>query len=493
MTPTVQTPDDEAISARGIDGFVAALHAVVGVSGLILRDEAAPYCKGARYGDGRAVCVVRPSSTEEVSHVVRLCAEHQIQLVPQGANTGLVGASSPDGSGTQIVLSMNRMKKRCEIDPINRTVDADAGLLLHELNDELAQHGLWFPVDLAADPTIGGMVASNTGGTRLLKYGDVRHNLLGVEAVLFDPPGEVVRLGKPLRKDNTGFDLMQMFIGTAGVMGIVTGATLEVAARPRQSVSALLVPSSQDAVTELLVCAESQLGDFLAAFEGISGAALGAALNHVLSLRSPFGAESVPDFSVLIELSSCTAVGQGVDLEALLMGFLERCLGVHLVNAVLGRGEELWQLRHSLSDGARAVGKVIGFDISVRRSDVMRFRREAIELVTRRYPGFQVVDFGHIGDGGLHFNLVWPHALADSLDAQTLQDVRDDIYHLVVEGFAGSFSAEHGVGPHNRAYYLRYTQPVDLRWSAHLQHLGDPRGLCATVDFGPAPRPVSQS
>lgn len=474
----------------GNEPVLEALRAIVGPEGLLLGEESVPYSKGARYGDGRAYCVVRPASTDEVSRVVSLCSTQNVQVVPQGANTGLVGGSSPDRSGTQVILSLNRMRHRCEVDPVNRTVEVDAGVLLHELNDRLEPHGLWFPVDLAADPSIGGMVSSNTGGTRLLKYGDVRHNLLAIEAVLFDPPGEIVRLGKPLRKNNTGFDLMQLFVGTSGAAGIITGATLEVAARPRQTVTALLVPASDDSVAALLTAAEMELGDFLSAFEGISGNALNAALDHVPSLRSPFGSEAVPDFMLLIELSACTSVGQGLNLEALLMRFLEDRLGHELLNAVLGRGEALWHLRHALSDGARALGKVIGFDVSVRRSDVMRFRHAAVNLVADRYPGFQVVDFGHVGDGGLHFNLVWPHSLRRGYDEETVNRMRDDVYELVVETFHGSYSAEHGIGPHNHAYYLRYTAPASLRLSSHLQRVLDPGKLCGTVQLGQPATPL---
>lgn len=471
-------------SSAARETLLDALRAIVGPEGLLLGEETLPYAKGARYGDGLARCVVRPASTDEVSHVVSLCSKDNVQVLAQGANTGLVGGSTPDRSGTQVILSLNRMRHRCEVDPVNRTVEVDAGVLLHELNDRLEPHSLWFPVDLAADPSIGGMVSSNTGGTRLLKYGDVRHNLLAIEAVLFDPPGEIVSLGKPLRKNNTGFDLMQLFVGTSGAAGVITGATLEVAARPRQRVTALLVPASDDSVGALLTAAESQLGDFLSAFEGISGTALKAALEHVPSLRNPFGSEAVPDFTLLVELSACTPVDQGVDLEALLMRFLEDRLGHDLSNAVLGRGETLWHLRHALSDGARALGKVIGFDVSVRRSEVMRLRRAAANLVADRYPGFQVVDFGHVGDGGLHLNLVWPHSLGRAYDEEAVNRMRDEVYELVVKTFRGSYSAEHGVGPHNHAYYLRYTAPAALRLSGRLQRVLDPGQLCGTVQYG---------
>lgn len=467
-----------------------ALRAIVGSAGLLTGEDMAAHVRGARYGDGKAAAVVRPARVEEVAAVVAFCASEGIPLVPQGANTGLVGASTPDGSGQQLVLSLSRLRQRCEIDLVNRTVDVDAGVLLHELNERLEPHGLWFPVDLAADPSIGGMIATNTGGTRLLRYGDVRRNLLAVEAVLFDPPGRLARFGAPLRKNNTGFDLRQLFVGTSGAAGVITGATLDLAPRPRQAVTALLVPHSDAAVAPLLLAAEQQLGDFLSAFEGISRNALQAALHHVPALRNPFESEQ-PEFVLLVEVASAAAPDpQGIEVEQLLLQFLERQLGSTINDAVLGRGNELWHLRHALSDGARALGRVIGFDISVRRGDIMRFRREAAALVSESGLPLAVVDFGHVGDGGLHFNLVWPYQSAERYDAGRVQHLRDTVYELVVSRFGGSFSAEHGLGPHNHACYLEHTPPVTLALSGRLQQLLDPRGTSAAVRLGPAASPA---
>jgi FAD/FMN-containing dehydrogenase len=465
--------------------LLAALREAVGPAGFVVGDETARYVEGARYGGGKALCVVRPAASEEAAAVVALCAAHGVSMVPQGANTGLVGASTPDTSGTQVVLSLDRLRGHCEVDVVNRTVEVDAGVLLHELNDKLEAHGLWFPIDLAADPSIGGMISANAGGTRLLRHGDVRHNLLAVEAVLFDPPGRLVRFGAPLRKNNTGFDLMQLFVGTSGASGVITRATLEVARKPRQSVTCIVVPASDSAVESLLVDAEEHLGEFLSAFEGLSRSALQSAISHVPSLRNPFAGEPLPEFCLLIEVSSCIpAAAGGVDLEGQLLAFLEERLGGVIANAVMGRGNELWQLRHSLSDGARALGKVIGFDIAVRRSDVMRFRREATALIDSCYPQLKVVDFGHVGDGGLHFNLVWPHDAGIAYAPDVVEQVRTEVYDLVVTGFGGSYSAEHGVGPHNHACYLKYTDDDTLALSGRLARLLDPRGLGGRVRFG---------
>ena len=476
-TVAIPSPADAAL--------LASIREIVGPAGLVSDDDMQRYVVGARYGAGQALCVARPGSAQEVAALVALCAARGIRLVPQGANTGLVGASTPDESGQQLVLSLNRLRGRCEVDVVNRTVDVDAGVLLHELNDKLEPHGLCFPIDLGADPSIGGMIAANTGGARLLRYGDVRHNLLAIEAVLFDPPGKLVRLGAPLRKNNTGFDLMQLFVGTGGAAGVITGATLEVARRPAQSATALVVPASDEAVSALLLAAETRLGDFLCAFEGISDNAVDAALRHVPSLRNPFGSAPMPPFALLIEVASTMSASDScVDVEQLLVDFLEQRIGEEITDAVVGKGEELWQLRHSLSEGARALGKVVGFDVSVRRSDVMRLRRQARELVASRYPEVVVVDYGHVGDGGLHFNVVWRTTGPGGYEAQRAEQLRDDLYALVVGEFGGSYSAEHGVGPHNHAYYLKYTPEPVLDLSGRLQTLLDPAAMGGRVRFG---------
>lgn len=470
---------DEAANAT-----FRSLAEIVGTAGLLTGDEMASYLKGARYGQGRAICVLRPATAEQVAQAVRCCASRGLQIVPQGANTGLVGASTPDATGAQVVLSLTRLRQRCIVDAANRTVDVDAGVLLHELNDRLEPHGLWFPIDLAADPSVGGMVAANTGGTRLLRHGDVRHNLLALEVALFKHPGALVRWGRPLRKDNTGFDLKQLLVGTAGAGGVITGATFEVAVRPRQTATALLVPASDDAVSSLLASLEAELGDFLSAFEGLSRNAMEAALLHVRSLRNPLG-NPLPEFALLVELASCGSAAQcGVDLEERLTQFLGDRLGGELSDAVIGHGDDLWRLRHSLSDGARALGRVIGLDIAVRRTDVMRVRREAASLAARHYPMLKLLDFGHVGDGGLHLNLVWPHAETGEKADDLVRRVRDDLHDLVVNRFDGSFSAEHGIGPHNLDSYRRFTPPSALSIAGQLQALLDPQGLGGSVRWG---------
>ena len=464
--------------------IIDGLSALVGQGGILTGDDAAPYAKGARYGAGAALCVVRPASAEQVGEVVKFCAAHSVQIVVQGANTGLVGSSSPDNSGLQLILSTARLNRLCAVDIANRSVTVDAGITLQELNDALAAHAFWFPIDLGANPMIGGMIAANTGGTRLIRYGDVRHNLLSLDVVLFDPPGQQLTLGRALRKDNTGFDLKQLFVGTSGVCGVITRATLEIHPLPQQSATALVVPTSDAAVMQLLTALETELGDFLSAFEGMSANAMRVAVEHMPNARNPFAPEPLPEFAILIELeSSCSLAATGLDLADILNRFLESKLETLISNAVIGNGKDLWRLRHGISDGARNIGKAIAFDVSVPRARIMEFRKTAIDIVSQDFPYLTVIDFGHIADGGVHFNLVWPHAASQAFDAAVVHALRDRIYALVVEQFGGSFSAEHGVGPHNALYYQRYTDASVKRIAGVIKDTLDPAGLCGTVNY----------
>lgn len=467
------------------ESLTQALIPLVGERGVLLGSDTASYEQGARYGHGKALCVVRPASAEEVKAVVQWCMQRQVTLVPQGANTGLVGASTPDESATQIVLSTSRLRSTCEIDVANRSVTVDAGITLQELNEKLEPHGLWFPIDLGANPSVGGMVAANTGGTRLIRYGDVRHNLLALQAVLLNPEADILEMGRALRKDNTGPDLKQLFVGTSGAGAILTRATLEVHRKPQQSATALVVPTSDEAVLQLLQALERDLGDYLSAFEGLSGNAMQAAIDHVPDLRNPFAPDPAPDFAILIELEAASSKAYtGLDLQEALNQFLQDQFEHTIDNAVIGNGHELWHLRHSISEGARALGKPIAFDVSVPRSRIMAFCRAARAVVAQDFPFLHVVDFGHIADGGVHFNVIWRSDAAQPYDAATVTALRDRIYAMVVQKFAGSYSAEHGVGPHNLSYYQQYTPAPARRLSQGLRALVDPQQLCGTVNFG---------
>ncbi|MFC3178226.1 FAD-binding oxidoreductase [Undibacterium amnicola] len=465
--------------------LILTLQKLLGEADLLLDpDDCRPYCKGARYGEGETLAVLRPDSHEQVVEIVRLCQTYHQALLLQGANTGLVAASTPDASGRFFVLSLERLKKHIAIDVVNRSVEVDAGVSLHELNTALEEHGLFFPIDLAANPSIGGMIAANTGGAKLIKYGDVRQNLLGLRAVLMEPAGEVLDLQHALRKNNTGPDLKHLFVGSSGCYGVITRAVLQVHYLPKLTAAALVVPRDQSAVLELLQVLERDCGEYLSAFEGISGAALQAVLRHVPAIKQPFHPEPCPDYCVLIELSSRSDTQAGSDLNALLSGCLEKLFGTVVENAVLGRATELWRIRHAISEAIRHEGKVIAFDIAMPRSALVDFRAQALALIASHYPWIRVMDFGHWADGGCHFNMVWPSDTEQVLSDSVVQEIRDLIYDLVVLGYQGSFSAEHGIGPYNQAYYQRYTPAIQKHLSGQIQDLLDPQKLLGICHFG---------
>ncbi|MEZ5802101.1 MAG: FAD-binding oxidoreductase [Rhizobiaceae bacterium] len=453
---------------------IEELRAALGAEAVVTDDsEMTRYQTAARYDGGKAAFVARPRDIDGVSAAVAICRRHGVTLIPQGANTGLVGAGVPDATGSQGILSLDRLAREIEVDTANRSVSVSAGVLLSTLNEELGRHGLAYPIDLGADPSIGGMVATNTGGARFIRYGDVRRSVLGLEVVLADEAGTILDLGGGLRKNNVGLDLKQLFIGTGGAYGVVTRVDLEVQPLPRQSATALVVPENRGAVMPLLLAAEAAFGSDLTSFEGMSGEAIACVFRHIPDTRNPFAPEPVPDYAVLIELTRSTGEAEAQDrLAAHLGDFLEQQLEAGaIVNGVTDHPASLWKIRHSISEALREEGKVIGLDISARRGDLEYFRAEAKALVARDYPWLLVCDFGHCGDGGDHFNLVWPHRDAPAYDAGVAGLVRKRLYEMLVDRFGGSFSAEHGIGPANRAYRKSLLAPARLDLEARLGDL----------------------
>jgi FAD/FMN-containing dehydrogenase len=452
-----------------------------------LPQDLAGYERGARYGTGRALCAALPRDVAAVRQVVLWAREHRVRLIPQGANTGLVAAASPDSSGRQAIVSLERLRSKIEIDVENRSVRVGAGVLLHSLNERLAEEGFCFPIDLGANPSVGGMIAANTGGARLLRYGDVRSNLLGLEAVLADADATVVDVMSGLRKDNSGVDLKQLFVGTSGAFGIVTAAVLEIHPMPLQRATALLVPVDPAAVPAILRRAESRFAGLLCSFEGMSRAAMQCVFRHRPRVRNPFEGGPTPELAVLMELASPLHHSCGLDLERALEAFLcklaegEKPL---LADALLGKAEQAWELRHAISDSLRDDGTVIAFDVSVRRSVLAAFRARVTGEIEAAWPHLRICEFGHLGDGGVHLNLVWPFDCGPVPQPQEILAIRERVYAIVVDEFRGSFSAEHGVGPYNQEVYSRHTPPEHRKLAGGLQRLFDPDRLLGTVEFG---------
>jgi FAD/FMN-containing dehydrogenase len=472
------TPPDRAEAA-------ASLRRLLGDDAVLTEPhELVRYEQGWRYGAGKALAAVRPGDTEGVSRALAYASAQGIRVVAQGSNTGLVGGSTPDGSGEMLVLSLERLSRVGTIDAVDRTVTAEGGVRLSQLEAALAEHGLMFPIDLGADPTVGGMVATNAAGTRVLRYGDVRQNLLGIEVVLAD--GTVLDLMAALRKNNTGLDAKQVFVGTSGVFGVVTRAVFRVAPRPAQRAAALVAAAHGAAVLELLHHLERGLGDVLSAFEVVSADALAPVFRYQPRLRSPFGA-SLPPYTVLVELSS-TLPADRLPLEDLLHSTLGDLVegegGEGITDVFPGRPADLWDIRHHVSESHRHEGEVLGFDISVPRSSMAEFVEAARDLLGPEYPFVRVCDFGHWGDGGVHLNLVWTKEDAPRPAAALKGELQPLVYDLAVHRFGGSFSAEHGVGPHNQAFYDQYTPALVRDLCRTLKARLDPRGLLGTTRLG---------
>jgi FAD/FMN-containing dehydrogenase len=334
--------------------FLEAARAIVGPEFALAGAAIEPrYLEPARYAPGQAAALLRPATAAQVAELVALAAAHDLTLVPQGAHTGLVRAATPTDACRHVLLATDRLREHFDFDPLDRTLRVSAGYKLSEINERLEAQGLFFPIDLSADPSVGGMLAHNTGGTRMLRYGDVRANTLGLTVVL--PQGQVLQAGRGLQKDNTGLALQQLFVGSSGSLGVITEATLKLHPLPRQRAAALVAPAEVDVVLPLYqALMASELAGLVSAFEGISKPALQAALEHLGDAGKLFDGQ-LPEYALLIELASELPAAR-LDLNALLQEVLEREFeSGRVVDAVIGADEEVWALRHSIS-GACATG-----------------------------------------------------------------------------------------------------------------------------------------
>lgn len=466
------------------DALVADIRALIGDRVVSDPADMRRYERGYRYGDGRARAVARPAAIDDVRAIVRYCYRHDVRLVVQGANTGLVAAGVPGEAGDQLVVSMDGIRGVEAIDAEDRTVQALAGTRLSELNQALGALGLFMPVDLGSDPSLGGMVAANTGGSRLLRYGDVRRNLLGLEAVIADADATLISDLNALRKDNSRIDLKQLFVGSSGAFGLVTRVAFEVRDVPAQTATALVIPTDHGCVPALVRHVERIASDFITSFEGMSRNAMAAAFAANPRLRNPFGS-GIPDYAVLIELTSTLADAHGVALEGLLLHAVESATAGAaplVADAMFGRGADFWAIRHAISDGLKSLGDVIAFDVSVKRSRLPAFRAEALRALARHFPAVRPCDFGHCGDGGDHFNLVVAPGDGGALAAEAVCAIRDLVYGVAI-AHGGSFSAEHGVGPYNAHYYRKFVPEAERVIARGIKRLFDPKGLLGTVDF----------
>ncbi|MCX7230484.1 MAG: FAD-binding oxidoreductase [Burkholderiales bacterium] len=425
---------------------------------------------------GRALAVVQPGSTEEVATLVRWCAAHGVPIVPQGGNTGLTGGSVPDTTGRAVVLSLSRMNRVRAIDPVNDTMTVEAGAVLASVQAAAREAGRLFPLSLAAEGscTIGGNLATNAGGTGVLRYGNARELCLGLEVVT--AAGEVWNGLRGLRKDNTGYDLRDLFIGAEGTLGVITAATIKLYPQPAAQVTAIAAVASPHAALALLQLARGLLGPSLTAFEMMSDLCLSLVARHFPDCPKPFA--DTPPYCVLLETSDAESAAHAADrFDALMTRAIEDGIVTDAVVAQsIAQSRRFWALRENISEAQAAEGKNVKHDISVPISAIGDFVERTDALLARHFPGIRMVVFGHLGDGNLHYNVSPPlGADGDSLLAQ--QDAINALVHDAVAAVEGSISAEHGIGVLRRDELPRYKSPVELALMRSLKQALDPQGL----------------
>ncbi len=425
---------------------------------------------------GRALAVVRPGSTAEVAAVVRACAAAGVAIVPQGGNTGLVGGGVPDASGTQVLLSLQRLNRVRGIDAANLTLTAEAGCVLQAVQQAAADAGLLFPLSLAAEGscTLGGNLATNAGGTQVLRWGNTRELCLGLEVVTAE--GEVWEGLTGLRKDNTGYDLRDLFVGSEGTLGIITAATMKLAPMPAATMTALAACESLAACVELLNLARARLGSGLTGFEVMGRIALDLVARHFPQLPRPL--PSAP-WTVLLEHSDTESEGAArARFETLLGAALEAgVVNDAVVAESMAQSQALWHLRESIPLAQSEEGLNIKHDISLPVSAIPAYVAHTDALLTQRFPGARLVNFGHLGDGNLHYNVQCP----EGGDARRFLDENEhEVNRIVFDAlvpFGGSFSAEHGIGALKRDELAARKSPVALALMKRVKASFDPMGL----------------
>ncbi len=458
--------------------LVETLRGIVGPAHVLTDGDLSAWEDDWRKRDrGKALAVVRPDSTAQVAAVVTACAAAGTAIVPQGGNTGLVGGSTPDGSGTQVLLSLQRMNKVRGLDAANLTMTVEAGCVLQALQDTAEAQGLLFPLSLAAEGscTIGGNLGTNAGGTQVVRYGNARDLCLGLEVVTAQ--GEVWDGLTGLRKDNTGYDLRDLFIGSEGTLGIITAATMKLYPLPAATLTAWAAVPSLEAAVTLLGLAHRALGAGLTGFEVMGQFALELTAKHFPQQRVPLY-EQTP-YCVLLENSDheseLHARGQ---FERLLETALEDgCVTDAVVAENIAQARQLWHIRESIPLAQAEEGLNIKHDISIPVSRIPDYCRETDALLRQAIPGVRLVNFGHLGDGNLHYNVQAPVGGDMAAFLRDMEPLVNTIVYDAVTRYDGSISAEHGVGTLKRDKLEKHKSPVALSLMRAIKQSLDPHNL----------------
>ncbi len=435
----------------------------------------APYNREPRdLYHGRALGIVKPSNAEEVARVLAFCHESGTGVVPQGGNTGLVGGQVTDDSGAQIILSLQKLDRIREIDPACDCMTLEAGVTLLRAQQIAESVDRYFPLSLASEGscTIGGVLATNAGGVHVIAYGSARDLAIGVEVALAD--GRIVSGLSKLRKDNTGYDLSRLFIGSEGTLGVITAATLKLFPHLRGRVTAFVALSDPAAALDLLTFMKAEAGSALQAFELLPRIALDFVLRHCAA-RDPF--TTAHPWYALLEFAYARAEG----IEEDVLDFLQRASAAGLVldatmAASLAQRNALWRLRELVPEAQKHEGGSIKHDVSVPLPDVARFIAEAGAAVAKLIPGVRPVPFGHMGDGNIHYNLSQPVG-ADKAAFLSRWHEANDVVHKIVAKYGGSISAEHGIGQLKRDLLAQVKDPTALSVMRAIKASLDPKGV----------------
>ena len=449
--------------------FLSQVQAIVGQQGIVDRDQQQALLEDQRgYYRGEARMIVRPGTTDEVAQLVTLCGKYGIPVVPQGGNSGLCGGATPDRTGNQIVLCLSRMNAIREIDPVNHTATVESGVILQELHETVANRGLFFPLDLGAKGScqIGGNLSTNAGGINVLRYGNARELVLGLEVVL--PDGEIWTNLSKLRKDNTGYDLKQLFIGAEGTLGIITAAVLKLFPSPQERHTAFIAVKDPVAASDLFIVARRVSADVLVSFEYIPRLAL--------ELLETDPLDDIYEHYILLELVSGMGENhQEEQIERILTQGLEE--GSILDGTIAqndSQRDALWHIRESISPAQR---ESVKNDISVPISRVAELLERAPSVVENIAPGARPCPFGHIGDGNIHYNILGPVELDPEAFRETYGERLIGGINDLVMSMGGSFSAEHGIGKLRRTDFYKYKNEVEIDLMKRLKVAFDPDNL----------------
>ncbi|GHB28343.1 FAD-binding oxidoreductase [Salinicola rhizosphaerae] len=437
------------------------------------------------YRGALPLAVARPATTQQVADVVGYCHRHDIPLVPQGGHSGLVGGALPDAETPELVLSLERLATIRDVDPINFTMSVDAGCVLQSIKDAAAEADCDFPLSLGAQGScqIGGNISTNAGGLNVLRYGMMRQLVLGLEVVL--PDGRIYNGMKALHKNNTGYDLKQLFIGAEGTLGVVTGAVLKLSPRAQTTRSALLACPDVDAVLGLYALARRRCCDLLTAFELVPRTCLELALEAAPDLRDPL--ETPSPVYVLMEV----AASGPIDLDTMIEGLFEQGLEAGLLSdGVLAgsdaQAESLWRIREAMLEGQRNRGEHLRTDVALPISSLGEFHARASQEILALSPEATIIAYGHIGDGNLHFNILPPPGLETEARTTLLHELEERLFEIVTE-FDGSISAEHGIGRFKQAAFLERLSEPEFDLMRGLKYLLDPRSLLSPGRILPRP------